>query len=43
MNKEIAVKMLAHLFKTNQAFCFDETGAIWSRDILQEYINDDNV
>ena len=30
--KEFVKKLLAHLEKTNQAWCFDEFGIVWTRE-----------
>ena len=31
-SKEYVEKLLQHLEKTNQAWCFDEYGKIWTRE-----------
>jgi len=38
MNKEKALKMLEHLKKTNQGWCFDELGVIWTRETLSLFL-----
>lgn len=40
ITKQKAREILDHLQLTRQAFCFDETGAIWSAKDLTDYLND---